>query len=226
MKKLLITAVATLTCVWSSVVADEAKVAAEEKTAAEKKVKRPKKKLEYNSIPEVREVARLWECPIVALVTLAGSKNSNRLKNSYFSKQEIKKELFLPNAVYCSFNVPSRVQKPRRNDPVREVKIIPMFEELRPDYQAMLGMALNGKTNGLKEQHFPVVAVLTPIGKLLGFISLDPGGSTPIEELVNQFSSLLKSAKYPVEITPKMQKIIDKDKKIKEREAKRAARMR
>ncbi|MBO5643196.1 MAG: hypothetical protein J6S51_04235 [Kiritimatiellae bacterium] len=225
MKKILVATVTALTCAFSTFAADEAKDAPE-KPVVEKKVKRPKKKLEYNSVQEVREVAKLWECPVVALITLAGSKNSNKLKNSYFSRPELKKELFLPNAVFCSFNVPSRVQKPRRNDPIREVKILPMLEEMRQDYQVLLGMALDGKTHSLKESHFPIVAVLTPVGKLLGFISLDPGGTTPLEELVNQFSSLLKSGKYPVEITPKMQKIIDKDKKVKEREAKRAARMR
>ena len=224
MNKLLLAAT-ILTCAFSTLIADEVKEDAAEKPVEEKKVKRPKKKLEYNSIVEVKEVARRCECPIVALITLSGSKDSNKIKNSYFSRPEIKKELFLPNAVFCSFNVPSRVQKPRRNDPVRETKIIPMLEQLRPDYQAMLSMALNGNVSRLKESHFPLVAVVTPVGKVLGFISLDPNGSTPLEEFANQFSSLLKSGKYPVEITPKMQKMIDKDKKIKEREAKRAARM-
>ena len=196
--------------------------AQEEKT---KSVKRPKKKLEYISAVEAKAAAEAWECPVVVLVTLQGSKDSAKIVNNYFMKPDLKKEFFLPNAVFCRINVPQLVDKRRR--PAQDKKdppVLPDLERLKPELLAAVkDITSSGATpRRLTENDFPQLAVLSHTGKLLQNCTPSPDGSTPLKELVKVMEGAMKSGKYEVVVSPKMQKVIDKDTAARERAAKRA----
>lgn len=192
-----------------------------------KSVKRPKKKLEYISAMEAKGAAEAWECPVVVLVTLQGSKNSMKIVNNYFMKPDLKKEFFLPNAVFCRINVPQLVDKRRRPPADKDKKdppVIPDLERLKPDLLAAV-REITASVNARKvtENDFPQLVVLSHKGKVLQNCTPSPDGSTPLKELVKMIESAMKAGKYETVVTPKMQKIIDKDSAARERAAKRAA---
>lgn len=203
---------------------------AEEKAAdahEEKAKRKPKKKPEYISATEARGVAEAWECPVFVLVTLQGSKNSMKIVNNYFMKPDLKKEFFLPNGVFCRINVPQLVDKRRRPQADKDKKdppVIPDLERLKPDLLAAV-RDITASVNARKvtEHDFPQLVVLSHKGVVLQNCTPSPDGSTPLKELVKMMESALKAGKYEAVVTPKMQKIIDKDAIARERAAKRAS---
>lgn len=204
----------------------EAKPAAEAEEAKPKSVRKPKKKDEYSNFIEAKRVAEAWECPIVVLVTLQGSKPSAKINNSYFMKPDLKKELFLPNAVFCRISVPQKQQKGarRQNGDKKDPPVIPDLESLRADAQQAVREVScpDGRMRAVKESDFPLLAVLSHQGRLLQNCTPSSDGSTPLKELVKMVEGAMKSGKYEVVVSPKMQKIIDKDTAVREKAAKRA----
>lgn len=208
---------------------DEKNGAAKEEAAEtpEKKVRKPKKKLEYISPLEAKAVAEAWNCPVVALVLLKGSKQSQKLRSRYFQRADLKKELFLPNAVFLTIEVPSEEKKaPRRSGRDRssgrsEPTILPLINELNPQQLVMMTSLGTGGKHRITEGYFPQLAVFSPQGRLLGSFTPSPDGSTPLSEIVSGFKSCLTAGKYEFTLTSKMERLVEKDTKRREKAAKR-----
>ena len=237
MKKLLISASISALCVLPVFSDDkapaeqpEAAPAAEapaaEETAKKKRVKKPKRVM-FNPM-EAKRLAEACQCPIFLLVTLEGSKDSSRFVSNYFTKPDLQKEMIFPNGIFCKITVPQKKSRARRGQNPKEVPVVPDFEMMKENLQTFLKSSVFGpgaKTQGTTEGAYPQFVILNPSGSLISVITPAIDGSTPIKDIVASAESEFKKGGFEFEISGKLQRLIDKDSKAREKAAKRAARM-
>lgn len=207
--------------------ADEEKVPEAESAAVEEpKKKRPKlPKRPIFSPLEAKKTAEKCECPIVVLLTLAGQKESSKMMSKYFARPELEKELILPNAVFFKYQVPQKKmpRSRRRQQDQKEQPVLPDMEAIKDDIKAMVIAAGGG--NGFRPNSaFPTLAVVKSTGTVLGNITPAYDGSTPLKEIVSMMGNAFKAGGYELQVSSKMERIIEKDTKAREKSAKRAAR--
>jgi hypothetical protein len=232
MKKILISAVAASFCFYPVFSDDQVQEEQKEETPAveeapkKKRAKKPKRVI-FNPM-EAKRFAEICECPIFLLVTLEGSKESSRLVSNYFTKPDLQKEMIFPNGIFCKIAVPQKKIRARRGQNQKEMPIVPDFEMMKENVQNFIKMNAFGpqaKSFGTSESAYPQFVVLSSSGAFISSITPTPNGSTSLKELVSMAESAFKQANYEFEISNKLQKLIDKDTKTREKAAKRAARM-
>lgn len=189
-------------------------VAEEDTPATESASKRPPKKEAngYTDPTKAIEVAQAWDQPIIAFIDLSGDRTSSRVRAVTFGNQDFVKNFILPNAVYFHYTVPSEKMKPQRGQKVDKNKPPkPNFDKLKPEMKAALQrFASGGARPG--NMSFPVIAVLKPNGQPVGTILVSPEDFNLVE-LADDFKQTIEGAQLKWNVTPKMESMLNKERK-------------
>lgn len=193
--------------------AEEEPVAPAEEQSVEKPKKKPKKLDEYANWDKALETAEAWEQPVLAFVELKGDKVSSKVKSVTFGNRDFMKEFVKPNAVYYHLAVPSlkekqqdRSKEPKPPKPDR----MKVKESERP---ALAKLGLNGD-----KAVYPVIAVVSPAGKVLGQVTVGSEGAV-FGEFIASLQEAFTAGQYNAEVSKKLQKVIDTEaKKVAELE--------
>lgn len=200
--------------VFDSLRAEEAADESAQEVQAEsaKPKKRPKKLPEYANWDKALETAEAWEQPVIAFVELKGDKVSAKVKGFTFNNRDFLKEFVTPNAVYYHLAVPSVKEKQERGKEQKPPKPdrTKVKESERPAL-AKLGLNADNAT-------YPVIAVVSPTGKVLKQVTVGTEGAV-FGEFVASVKEGFEAGHFPAEISKKLQKLIDTEaKKVAELE--------
>lgn len=201
--------------VFDTIRAEEAAPAAAAEAAEpapEKPKRKPKKLPEYVNWDKALEVAEAWDQPVLAFVELKGDKVSAKAKAVTFGDREFLKEFVERNAVYYHLAVPSVKEKPDRSKTPKPPK--PDRTKVKEsERSAMSKLGLNDD-----KAAYPVIAVVSPSGKVLRAVSIGTEGAV-FGEFVAALKEGFEAGHYPAEISKKLQKKIDVEaKKVAELE--------
>lgn len=182
---------------------------------AEKPKKKPKKLPSYSVWDQAAAVAEAYEQPIIAFIDVKGDKTSPvMLRTEIFNvRKDFIKEFVLPNAVYYTYTVPNfedkkannNNQKKRdKNEPVK-----PDLTKVKESERMMVTRISTGgsQQGGQPKPMLPMIAVVSPGGKILGLAHLDHEGPA-YGNLVASLKDAMEQAKYPVTVGKKVQKAI------------------
>lgn len=179
----------------------------------------PKKKIkklpEYKDPEQAMQVAEALEQPVLAFIEVQGDKNCNKVRLGTVARQEFLKEFAPANVVYFHFVIPAVKEKPQGGrKPDKNAPAKPDLNALKIEVRAVISRFLG------QNPYYPVMALVEPSGRVL-----DAGLAPDPEDMnLGSFVSSLKNAmemgKYPVTITPRLQKAIDKEAKALEKAAK------
>lgn len=191
--------------------------AAEEAAApAEAQKKRPKKDPKgYTNWDKAVEIAEAWEQPVFVFLELKGDKVSGRVKTQIFGNRDCKfiEEFVNPNAVYYHYAVDAKKRDNRGNNQKnRNAPPEPDMSKIKESER----MIISRLTGGQHKPVFPIVALVTPAGKVLGTAVLDEQGPV-FGGFVNGLKTAFESGSYPVELKAKVQKAIDREAKAFEK---------
>lgn len=214
MKRLLI--VGLCGALAATVIAEEGGADPEATEEAAPKKKKVKKLPEYKDPELAMQVAEELEQPILAFIEVQGDKNCNKVRLGTVGRPEFIKEFVPANFVYFHFVIPAVKakqqggKKPDKNAPAK-----PDLNALKPEVKAVISRFLG------QSPYFPVITLMEYSGRVL-----DPALAPDPEEIqfgnfVGAIKNAMENAQYAVTITPRLQKVLDKEAKALEKAAKR-----
>ena len=179
------------------------------KTSARAK-KLPRKAPSYSNWMQAKRIAEACEQPVLAIITLDGNEDCQHFRRKVMLRQEFAKEFAPANLVIYSYKLEVMKEKTRRGAPSKAKSASkPDLEALRKSEKPIVTKLMG---EGRNRRKFPIVVLLShKDGRELADLS---GCNTDsVFKWMDEVGGELKSAKYDVTITPKLQKMIDADKK-------------
>lgn len=190
-----------------------AEAAAEETPVPEKPKKKLKKVLTpYANWDLVSKVAESQEQPIVVFIGLQGDKESTRVRNATVFNPAFK-DFLAPNALLYVYNVPELKEKKnnQRGNQKKDKNAKPKADtkSIKESEKIIVGRLTAGSGHGA-DAYLPVIAVVTPGGKVVGTqILVDAEDPFPFGKFIEDLKSAFEAGKYACEINKKVQKEID-----------------
>lgn len=179
----------------------------EEKPASKKRPSR--KENEYRNWEKASAAAEAWEQPILAFIDLPGVKRGNVIKLEVLGRNEVMKELVGPNGIYFHVTVPKVKEKQQQNGNNNKNRVKPVP---KPDWNAMKGNEKDIAKRICGNQVPPVVAVVGANGQVLSVVPIETEGAV-LGEFVSSVKSAFELGNHEFAISPKLQKMIDKEAK-------------
>lgn len=195
-------------------------VAGEDEAAAEEeapKKRRPRKEKEYRDWDKVLAHAEAWEQPVIVLVTLSGDKKSNLVKQALFSRAELFKDVMQPNCLFYSVTVPKVREKRNNRGNSSGERPLP-----RPNWEAMRGKAGIAR-QACEKTGFPAVVLCSHTGRIVAPVSVASSGPV-LGSFVEALKGAFSLGKYEFTVTPRLQKMLDREAKKVAAEQKRMMR--
>lgn len=187
----------------------------ERKPVARRAKKLPRKSSVYYNWHQAQAIALAWEQPVLAFIALDGDEACQKVRRYALLKPEFLK-LFAPENVvlYQSKVEVLRERNRRRGGGDKKSAGKPDKESIRKSEKSFIEGLM-----GSRNWTFPKLVLVSPKdGQLisdLGGLKMD----TPFD-WIDGLKRELENAKYKVTIPPKLQKLIDADKKRRDRLAK------
>ena len=195
-------------------------VADEVAAAAEPKKRPPRKEKEYKDWDKAAAVAEAWEQPILAFIETSGHSEANKLRLATIEKQGVDffKEFVKPNCVLFHVKLPAVKEKRNNNgnNNQRREKKPPVTDlsSLKPDERALISRLVSGKAGG-NQTMLAIVLCDSSGGVIDG--TLGSGVPETFYGWIGDVKSAMEGRKYAVEISKKLQSVMDKEKKAKEK---------
>lgn len=187
---------------------------------AEAPKRRPKKLAEYSNWEQAAAVAEAWEQPILAFVEVAGDSDAAKLRGLTVEMRmpvDFKKEFLAKNMVYYHAKVPKvKEKRPQNgNNNQKRVKTPPKpdFVEMKTEERIAVQRLLGGNNGSL-----PAIVVADAGGQVIA--SLGSFAPESLGSFVDDLKSAMESKKYTVELSPKLERALEKEKKLKEKNKK------
>ena len=228
MKNLVIPVCAALVATWGvfacradEAPAADAPAASEESQPEAKKKKPPRKEAEYRDWAKASAAAEAWEQPIVAYVEVSGDRQNMPVKSKTVGNPLFKKEFVPKNAIFFAATVPAVKQKNNNRNANGQKREKP---PVKPDFESM-NKSLRAAVQRLgaeQRAQFPLIVLADPTGRAL---DSSLGGYPPdtFAAWIESLKRAMETANYKVEVTPKLQGEMDKEKKKFEKEKARKA---
>ena len=182
---------------------------------------RPKKLPEYTNWEQASAVAEAWEQPIIAFVEIQGDSDSAKLRNATIDMRQpvdFQKEFVAKNAVYYHAKIPKvKEKKPQNgNNNQKRVKTPPKpdFSAMKTDDRVAVQRLLGGGNGGT----LPAIVVADAGGQVLA--SLGSFAPESLSSFVGDVKSAMEAKKYTVELSSKLERAMEKEKKLKEKNRK------
>lgn len=192
--------------------------------AKEAPKRKPKKLAEYNNWEAASAAAEAWEQPVLAFVEVAGDSDAAKLRTMTVDMRQpldFKKEFISKNMVYYHIRVPSvKEKRSQGNNNQKRVKAPPKpdFSALKTDERVAVQRLIGGQGSHGGGGVLPAIVVTDAAGQVL--TNLGSFAPESLASFVDDLKSAMESKKYPVEISPKLQRALEKEKKQKEKQKK------
>ncbi len=164
----------------------------------------PTKQSQYRAWERAAAVAEAYQQPILAFVTIEDDKATTPIRKATVGHPAFK-ECVAPNAVFYAYEIPGRRVKPRNAylaERQKEAPPKPNWNEVETvDYDILRNL------HKVAHKTYPIWAVLTPKGAVLGICRLDAENPS-FSQFVEDIEAYFKLGNYPFTRTSKLQKAL------------------
>ena len=183
------------------------------KKSAARAKKLPKKQAMYFNWQQAKRVAMEYEQPVIAFISLDGDESCQKVRRFSILRPEFLKMFAPDNVVLYQYKVELLKERTRGNRN-KKPAAKPDKESIRKSEKSFVEGLMGGRS-----WTFPKLVLVSPKD---GTLISDLGGlkMDSASEWIESLKSELEGARYKVTISPKLQKLIDADKKRRARSAK------
>ena len=201
-------------CLAAMVTAEEGTIGPEPTEEAAPKRKKVRKLPEYKDPELAMQVAEELEQPILAFIEVQGDKNCNKIRTGLIGRPEFLKEFVPANVVFFHFVIPAEKEKSQggrksaKNAPAK-----PDLNALKPEVKAVVSRFLGQKPS------FPVITLMEYSGRVLDAALAPDPEELQFGSFIGAVKNAMENTQYPVTISPRLQKALDREAKALEKAA-------